>query len=181
MKNLFFFLATIVLLNACNKKSDPEPVLPGNYWGEATGYKNGVLWSSYPACWIDLIDKNTITVELDSFYKGYRLYYARESLIISKIPPFPGTYKVEKFKLNVTNVYSHLSFWDDDQLLGEYDILESDSNTNLVTLQSIDTLSKEIRGSFNLSYLVQHRPYPNAPDTIRFKNGMFHGKIIKKY
>jgi hypothetical protein len=70
--------------------------------------------------------------------------------------------------------------WDADQPLGGYHILESDSSTNVVSLTAYDTLSKEIKGTFNLSFIVSGRPYPSYPDTIRLKNGQFSGKIIKK-
>jgi len=180
MKYFIYFFAAISILSACNKKADIEPVLPPNYWGEATAEKNGQLWSAHPGCWIDLVDKKSIVVELDSFFKGRRLYYLAESLIIAKIPPIPGTYKVERSFVDTAGTNSHFGFWDDDQPLGLYNILESDSATNRVTLASYDTLTKEIKGSFNLTYIVVNRPYPHTPDTIRFRNGQFHGKLVKK-
>ena len=114
-------------------------------------------------------------VELDSFIDNY---YLKESLIILGIPPFLGTYKVNKLTA-AKDLNSSLSMWDADFPIGGYTLLESDSNTNRVTLTAYDTLSKEIKGTFNLTYIFVSKPFPNYPDTLRFRNGNFHGKLIE--
>ncbi len=168
---VIFFL--IWLYVACNRNPDPEPFLPDDYWGEASAEKNGELWVAHPACWIDLVNNTNINIQIDSFYSGS---YLAESLTIVAIPPFPGTYKILK---SGPLPHSYLDISDGDQQLGLYLISESDS-TNQMTLDSYDTLSKEIKGTFNLTFLVEHRPYSYSPDTIRFRDGKFHGKLIKK-
>ena len=174
MKNVFYF-AFISFLLACGR--DPEkPSLPNDYWGEASAERNGKPWTTNPACWIDRNDNTNIVVQLDSFIDNY---YLKESLIILGIPPSLGTYSVHKLTV-AKDLNSSLSMWDADLPIGGYSLLESDSNNNQVTLSSYDTLSKEIKGTFNLTYIFVSKPFPNYPDTLRFRNGRFHGKIIKK-
>ncbi len=180
MKYSICLLTAMIIFTACDKKTDVEPVLAEDYWGGASAEKDGEAWIAYPACWINLIDKKNIVIEIDSFAKGQRLYYLKESLVIDKIPPMSGTYQVEKSFVDTAGTNAHFSYWNYDELLGIYNILESDSATNRVTLASYDTLTKEIKGSFNLTFLAQTRSFPEAPDTVRFKNGTFHGKVVKK-
>ena len=172
----FFYFALISLFLACGKNQE-KPSLPENYWGEASAERNGKPWATNPVCWINIVNKTNVIIELDSFINNY---YLKESLIIFDIPPFLGTYKVNKLTA-AKDLNSSLSMWDADLSIGGYTLLESDSNTNRVTLTSYDTLSKEIKGTFNLTYIVvPPGPYPDYPDTIRFRNGKFHGKLIKK-
>jgi hypothetical protein len=175
MKQLLCF-TFLVFLFAC-KKEPAKPALPEGYYGTASAERNGKPWTAHPSCWIDLVDHTNLVVELDSLNEDF---YTEESLIIDGIPPFLGTYRVYKFKIGEDHLNANLSMWDEDQPLGYYELIESDSNTNLVSLTSYDTLSKEIKGTFNLSFIVSERPYSSYPDTIRFKNGKFSGKIIKK-
>jgi hypothetical protein len=175
MKSLFS-LFSLVAITSCAPTPE-KPSLDEGYWGEASALRNGETWRTNPACWISQIDKTTLIVQLDSFIDKY---YYKEGLIINGIPPQVGTYPVKKFKGNEINLHSVLSMWDYDLPLGGYHLLESDSNTNRVTLLSYDTLTRELTGSFNLSFLVSGRPYPSYPDTIRFTNGFFHGRLEKK-
>jgi len=69
-------------------------------------------------------------------------------------------------------------YLDQDVLYGVYKVLESDT-TNAITISSYDSVSREIKGTFNVTFVPEHLPYPGAPDTIRFRNGQFHTKIIK--
>jgi hypothetical protein len=174
MKHVLYF-AFLVFLFAC-KKEPAKPALPEGFYGIASAERNGKPWTAHPACWISLVDHTNLVVELDSFWQDF---YFKESLIFSGIPPFLGTYKLHK-STGVNDLNADLSMWDSDQPLGGYSLIESDSNTNIVSLTAYDTLSKEIKGTFNLSFIVSERPYSSYPDTIRFKNGKFSGKIIKK-
>ena len=174
MKNFFSFLFLATILSCV--PTPEKPSLDEGYWGEAFALRNGELWKTNPACWISQLDNTTLIVQLDSFIENYCY---KEGLIFANIPPKIGTYPVKKFKSNESNLYSVLSMWDADSPLGGYHILEADSNTNRFTLLSYDTLSKEMTGAFNVGFLVSGKPYPSYPDTIRFKNGYFHGRLIE--
>lgn len=170
----FILLVYIIFFTACEKSPEPVP-LPPDYWGEASAERNGQLWTAHPACRIDIIDHTNLIVELDSFQYGN---YLKESLVLNGIPPMPGTYRVFRKEFStLTKLNSGLSLWESDQNVGLYELVEVDSNTNRVTLLSYDTISKEIKGSFNLAFWAKDKPSPSYPDTIRLKNGKFHGKI----
>jgi hypothetical protein len=172
MKN-FFSLFVLLAIISCAPTPE-KPSLPEDYWGEASAQRNGMPWKANPACYISPRNQTNIIVSIDSFIENY---YLKESLVIADIPPFIGTYPVKNFRIDENILHSVLSMWESDFPLGEYRILDSDSNTNRVTLLSYDTLSKEITGAFNLSFLVSHQPYLSSPDTIRFTNGFFHGRL----
>jgi hypothetical protein len=158
-----------LFFGACKKQQDPAPQISSDYWGDASAQINGKLWTAHPVCWIDVIDHKTITIQLDSFYNITQL---AEDLFFAHIPPKPGTYKVSRVVYN-PNAPDALS-----SALG-YDILET-ANINEIVVESYDTLSKEIRGTFDVTFIVSGRPYPNSPDTLRLQDGKFHGKLIKK-
>jgi hypothetical protein len=177
MKHFFWILITAGLYTACKDPVPEPPSLSDDYWGESSAQKNGELWTADPSCFIDIIDGETINIALDSFFESY---YLKEGLYFREVFAEIGTYKIVKWnavKDGQTDAF--LNVWSGDQSLGAYDILESDS-TNRLILESYDTLSKEIRGKFDLTFIVRKRPYPNAPDTIRFREGKFHGKLHKK-
>lgn len=177
MRQILISLMFLVFFEACKKNTDPKPSLPEGYFGEVVTERNGKKWTGYTACWIDIIDQKNININLDSFENGY---FLRESLTLYTIPPKTGTYKVYRLAPSKTKLHSSFGVWEGDLPLGEYEILEADSATNTVTLSTYDTLSKEIKGTFNLSFIVTDKPYPTYPDTIRLKNGKFSGKLIKK-
>ena len=180
MKYLFIFLMISTIFLSCKQEAPPISTLSERYWGEASAQQNGQFWKANPVCWVDRVDDFTLVVQLDSFYSGVSGYSLRESLTMAKIPPAPGEYTVHKYQQYATKTRASLGIWDDDQPLGDYEIVEADSATNKVTILSYDTLSKEIKGTFNLTFKVTKRPYPDYPDTIRYTNGVFHGKKTPK-
>lgn len=168
-------LLAVLCLAAC-KDPKPEPIaLPEGYWGTASTLKDGKPWTATPFCRIDLIDGHTLNILLDSFWRGD---YLVETLDFYKIPPAVGTYKIVRLNTDGKPRCS-LAYWDSDVVLGVYDILETKED-NRLTVDSYDTASGEIKGTFDLDLIVSHRPYPTAPDTIRFREGKFHGRIHKE-
>lgn len=175
MKHLFWILVAAVCFAAC-KDPKPEPTsLPEGFWGTASALQNGKPWAATPFCRIDLIDGETLTIQLDSFWHGD---YLVEALDFYKIPPMSGTYDI--FPRNTDEKpRSDFHYWDYDVVLGSYKILET-AKPNQLVIESYDTASEELKGTFDLVFLVSKRPYPTAPDTIRFREGKFHGRIHKK-
>ena len=169
-------ILTSVTIISCKKENTGEtPKFPPNYWGEASAQKNGIIWKAAPVCQTNFNNNNTSTIEIDSFINGS---FLTESLMFQEVPLAIGTYDVFK-STGVDNgvLDSHLYFWESDVPLGLYHVLEGFPNQ--LTISSYDTTSKEIKGAFTLTLLVDHRPYPGAPDTIRFTNGQFHGRLYK--
>jgi hypothetical protein len=177
MKHIFWMLAIAGLYISCKDPDPAPPTLPDDYWGEASAQKNGQLWTANPACYISIIDGKTINLQLDSFFAEY---YLKEALHFSGIPFDTGTYEVARLDITQDeNVEASHGYFDDDVSIGAYQILETDGS-NFLVLESYDILSKEIKRKFDLTFIVSKRPYPGAPDTIRFREGKFHGKLHKK-
>jgi hypothetical protein len=64
-------------------------------------------------------------------------------------------------------------------LTGDYGIIEADSSS-FVMIDSYDTVSREIKGWFDLLFTAIHKPSSDAPDTIRITKGVFHGKVLNR-
>lgn len=176
MKTYIYTLFSLVIFFSCEKANNGEtPKFSPNYWGEATAQKNGSLWQADPVCRMDIVDSATMKIQLDSFVDGS---FLKESLVFKEVPPIVGNYDVfRKTEDEDGKVHAYLYYWQSDVPLGVYHVLEG--STNRLVLESFDNTSKEIKGSFDLTLIVDHRPYPTAPDTIRFTNGKFHGRLYK--
>jgi hypothetical protein len=165
-----FVILTIILIQLSCRK-DPPP-LPSIYWGTVSFQKNGHLWTGSP---LATIYQNKIGIQIDSVPEAII-----EHLSIHKIPISPGTYPIYSTYIQIDDglsgaYYSYITF---DESKGDYDILESDSSS-FVTLESYDTITKEIKGRFDLIFTKADPPHPiGAPDTIRMTDGVFHTKVL---
>ncbi|MFN0174843.1 MAG: hypothetical protein ACKVU0_09375 [Saprospiraceae bacterium] len=164
----------LFLVAACVKEHLPTIEELG-YWGTTTATKNDIPWVGAPVSFININHGKGFQIKIDSLDKyGIR----RESLSFSKVPFQPGkNYLVNTFpQIDDGLVGAHYFILDDDVILGNYLLLESDS-TSFITLTSFDSTSRELRGTFDVTLIVDHRPDPSYPDTIRFRNGQFHTKL----
>lgn len=174
MKIQILILTTLLLsLAACDKTSPPEDDSP--YWGSTTTIKNGEPWSGEPFSFININHGKGFEIIVDSLDKyGIR----RESLSFSKVPFLPGKSPlVNTFPQTDDGlVGAHYFILDDDVILGAYTVLESDSSS-FITLTSYDSISKELKGVFDVTFIVNFRPNASYPDTMRFRNGQFHTRL----
>lgn len=178
MKYILLLLVAIIIFVSC-KKEEPTPVKePSNFWGEASATINGTPWTAQPIAWVNLIYKNNWLFSIASFDQSGIL---RKSLSLIKVPFTPGTYPIvnSDAQVNDSLVGADFRYWEADLGLGYYTVLESDSSS-FVTLASYDPVTKELRGTFDLTFIVSHRPYAGAPDTLRVRNGRFHTKVRDK-
>ena len=177
MKHFLFLMLWATIFFSCKK--DPVPVVePSPYWGESSATINGKAWAAWPSAWVNLIHKNNWFIVIDSFD---RFNILRQGLTLKKVPFTPGIYPVVNAapQLNDSLVGADFTYWEADLALGYYTVLESDSSS-FVTLESYDPTTKELRGTFDLTFIVSHRPYTGAPDTLRVRNGRFHTKVRDK-
>ncbi len=178
MKNFLLLLSAVILLASCKK--DPDSLAePSPYWGESSAIINGEDWTAQPTASIDLIHGNTWLVTM-SFYDQFNIL--RSGLNLSNVPFIPGTYPAGKrnIEMNNTSLGATFTYWDGDQTDGYYTVLESDSSS-FVTVKSYDSITKELRGTFDITFLAVHKPpYANAQDTLRVRNGSFHTKVRDK-
>ncbi|MBK7938463.1 MAG: hypothetical protein IPJ82_15890 [Lewinellaceae bacterium] len=176
MKTLCKLLLFVFFISSC-KKEQKTPQQQYPYWGEVTLVKNGNTWKGQPFAATNkkLVDRLDIIIDsLDIYGNSW------EALSFYKVPRLPGMYRV----FNTTSqkqdslVGSAFYYLEADILYGVYDILEVDSSS-FITLISYDTVTKEIKGTFDVTFIAGIKPYPSAPDTLRLRNGTFHTKVIK--
>ncbi len=173
MKIQTLMLACLLCLAACYRTPPPEDNSP--YWGTTEAIKNGTPWVGEPFSFVNINHGKGLEIIIDSVYtSGFR----KESLSFSKVPFQPG-------KSPLVNTFpqtddglagAHYFILEDDIILGNYTVLESDSSS-FITLTSYDSTSKELKGIFDITFIVDHRPNASYPDTIRFRNGRFHTRL----
>ncbi len=173
---LNYFIAILLLLAVSCKKGSEIPEEQNPYWGTVTVDKNGVPWTALPSVSISPKFKDKLNF---NFTQVDELGFKREKCGIIKVPAQEGAYPLSNTSIQVDDglVGSNYFFNDYDLLLGYYDVLEADSSS-FVTITSYDTLTREVKGAFEATFIVRQRPYSGAPDTIRLRNGIFHTKVL---
>lgn len=171
------FLLTILLCISCKK--EPDPVVPPPFWGEASATVDGRFWVAHPTAVVNINHGHGWNIEIDSFNKFGILL---QSLSIFKLPFTPGTYPIviTQPQTDDFKVGGDFFYLTSDQADGYYTVLESDSSS-FVTMQSYDSITKELRGTFEVTLIAQHKPpYGNPPDTLRVRGGIFHTRVRDK-
>lgn len=176
MKTLCISTMLLILLASCEKEPQP-PQQEGPWWGEAAAEKNGIQWEGSPYAVVSKNFPDRLTIFLDSLDKNS---LRREQLSFYRVPLIGGTYPVLDAPPQVEDslVRSTLYYVEVDVLYGVYKILEADSSS-FITITSYDSVSKEVKGTFDVTFITEIKPYASAPDTIRMRNGTFHTKVIK--
>lgn len=175
LKYTWYLTLFTLLLSACEKDppwNDPDP-----HWGTVTALKEGKFWKATGFAEHLTAIPNTLYMQLDSLSGGGNIV---EKCAISKLPLKVGTYPIAKTAININDnkVGANFYFKNDDELLGYYETPDVDSS-GFITLLSYDSVTQEIRGTFELTFIANHKPFGIGPDTLRLRNGSFHTKIIK--
>jgi hypothetical protein len=186
MKN---FLLPVLLctfaFSTCKKdKAAPE----GNYFGYAKAEINGVSVNYNKANGALLYNLNdSISLNFEK-WDGSVL---KESISIQKI--YKGTnlsQRIYKYDYTETRIKKLSSGYytlrdDGDVVCDLYNIYEPDSLQNYIIISSYNPQTKEIRGTFQATYLIDSarvatigKCRATAPDTIRIRNGEFYTKIF---
>lgn len=160
-------------------KKDPDK---GLYFGSATATLNGKAWKAGKVrCGINIpCYKGKLGFDFIVFnQEGFK----RESLSFGKIPIAKGTYSVNPQNYNdlvcrdtvALGGYS-TSQDEGDVALDYYNPIASANN--YFTITNYNERTKELWGSFAVSFKISTRRDPNSPDTIRVTNGNFYTKIL---
>lgn len=175
MKNHFASLIFFLLIASCGKEYQEPTISP--YWGEVTVEKNDVLWKGKPYAAVNKKFSDRLDIIIDSLDENGLVW---EALSFYKVPSRSGTYRIFDTTSQEQDslVGSRFYYVEVDILYGVYIVLEADSSS-FITLTSYDTVSKEVKGTFDVTFIKGVKPYPDAPDTIRLRNGNFHTKVIK--
>ncbi len=173
-------LLSIFLFGNCDKDNNE---LGGTYFGYAKAELNGkeVYFNKARA---GLLYNLTDSISL--IFERYERLILKEALDFQKVHKAVSKQQVYKYDYSFTKIqklssgYNTLSD-DGDVLCDVYHVFESDSLQNKITITSFDPSSKEIKGKFEGTYVIDKtriKCVPSAPDTIRVKNGVFHTKLF---
>ncbi|KAA6440116.1 hypothetical protein FEM33_05780 [Dyadobacter flavalbus] len=187
MKNLwlYIFSISILLLTACD--DFPLPQMPS--WGYLTADMNGKDWSkTYKNAYqtIQAWDSNdnvsdTFVIMAD-LYNPYGA--RRQELYFQNIPSEKGHYTMLK-DIPYENKYDRFVYGslytlvsDGDASGDTYSVL--DTEKAFFQIDEAITKTREIKGTFQVTFVINKPRYDTAlPDTLRFRNGKFHTKIME--
>lgn len=175
-------------LAACNY----EEQKPRQY-GEATALLNGQPWQAHAGA-IETrfsvsgdtcANQKTLDIIINSVPPSG---FDGKKLGINKIPQKVGTYLIYKKEPCYVNTLPGASFSTgaDDILVDYWHVLESAYNevpNNFVTITSIDTVKREVKGKFQITFLISPtfpKSKPSVPDTLRVTNGVFRCEYLNK-
>ena len=174
---LISLICIVFTVFSCQKEEVVEPSKPDGYWGQGEALMNGNSWSVDAYATININHGNGFELFMDSLVSNFLI---AQGLSISKIPYVPGTYPVVDTRPSTDDgkVGGFFCYTEHDAILSCYDILESDSSS-FVTLESYDASTHEVKGTFDLTF-YHETTQVGYPDTIRFRNGVFHTRILEE-
>ncbi|MCF0049666.1 hypothetical protein LXM25_06355 [Dyadobacter sp. LJ53] len=111
--------------------------------------------------------------------------YLRQSFLLYKFPLQKGRYKILPYEYNKCNekepVCANFYTWtsDGDVLGDNYKVLTNANN--FLEIESYDSKTKELKASFEVTFVLESQGSSHVlKDTLHFKNGKIHTKIIPK-
>ncbi len=171
MKKISYFFIILFFLG-CHKNKACE--------GEGTAFKNGEPWYARSLTTPDKpFSDDFFAVNLRTFDN---LGDVKEKLRFFKIPYKTGTYYLNSTNSLVNDSLfgsNFTTFLEGDQLTGAWGIPEESDSSNYVHITFYDECTREVEGMFNCT-LVGGTIDGTGPDTIRFTDGRFEGKISQE-
>jgi hypothetical protein len=177
MRYLIVLLVAFGILGLKCKKDPYADIYFGN--GEAIINGNTINFNKARA---NLINSNpdSISIGLERWEGGIKkegISFFRAK--VSNNSPQTTHKNVISLNLLISNYVTVIA--DGDVVCDFYNIFEPDSIQNNITITSYNSTTKEIRGIFQGTYLIDPtrvKCNPAAPDTIRIRNGEFYTKIL---
>lgn len=177
--SLLLALCCIFVFAKCKKEKND-----GNYFGYAKAELNGIA-----------VTYNEIRGGTSHNSDTSWLVFERwESLIPKEVMNFGSLVKTINLSQRIhkrnhgdnTLTSNYYTLRDDGDIpCDDYNIYEPDSLQNFITITSFNPQTKEIKGTFQATYLIDSarvatkgKCRPSAPDTIRIRNGEFYTKIF---
>ena len=185
--NILIILLTCMLSDSCL-----ENPMPRISYGFINAEVNGKQWNktynnAYQATYAQegtyasAIPCKTYTTLASDLYNEDT--YLRQTFIFIKLFLKKGRYKIIPFLNGYCDdkdpVYANFYTWtsDGDVFGDSYKVLASEEN--YVEIESYNSKTKEIWGNFQITFVLEESgPSHVLADTLRFKNGRFHTKII---
>ncbi len=173
MKKLLCYLALLglIIITGCRKENK-------NHVCDTTALRNGDEWEA-----------NSITFQHRLFPEYFNLRAGTDisddrddKLDIHKIPYKTGIHymyrgsAIENDSLVGADYYTYIG---GDQITGSWSISEIPDSSNYIHITFYDECTRKVEGTFNCT-LVGTSFDGTAPDTIRFTDGRFEGKISEE-
>lgn len=174
---ILIYMAAIIFIGC---KKDPNKDL---YYGTAYATFNGKAWSAGKVRCASNIPCYKGKLGFD-FSVYNRQGFRRETMVFEKIPIAKGNYSINQLNYNdplckdTVAIASYSTLQDDgDVALDFYNVIPS--LNNYFAIDDYNERTKELRGSFSVTFKIFSRQDPNSPDTIRVTNGSFYTKILE--
>ena len=164
-----------IFLSNCEKSTNPYPDFPEGRWGTSTAKLNGNEWKATCKSYIDVENPGHWSLGFAVHENNYYFLEGLDFYNVTAQTDSSNVTKVISFK-EKEGVRGYYSLFDVDITLGDYHIL-NDAKPNYFTVDSYDSVSREIKGRFEVTFLVNRAPDANAPDTVRFTEGKFHARL----
>jgi hypothetical protein len=175
MNKLIQLILISIILASCQKDEAISPfVWP--YWGDASAFKNGVIWKPKVIGIRDEENNERYNLVFDIYNDKD---FLRNNLTIHGIE----LGKIKIFPINSDSVPQPVSslfatILEDGDVLGDVFTLDKTKDN---TVEITEISGNEIKGKFTATLIRDtSRPkYLESSDTLRFTDGTFHTRIIK--
>lgn len=179
MKQIIILLfLSLFIFSKCKKEKDE---VKNNYFGYAKAQINGQPFEGKARG--GFLYKNPDSLMLN--FERWEGLILKEEIGFIKAAK-SGRQKVYKqdytqiTQTKLTSLYGTFSD-DGDVICDHYNVFEADSITNHLTITSYNEATKEVAGTFDVTYIIdaaRQKCNPSAPDTIRIRKGEFKTKIF---
>ena len=171
-----FALLLLPLLFACNKP-EPEPQKPPIN-GRLNAVKNGEAWEALAYGW-----KSLDSLKNDFYFSAIdKNTGLTHKFSVKNIPLAEKIYEVKpKYDFSNQNdslIHANFHIVDYDLGLADYRLL--DRPGNVFHLTHVDSVTRHFSGTLDLEFIVINKADDlGLPDTIRIKNGVFFGEVLR--
>ncbi|WP_338769309.1 hypothetical protein WAF17_09575 [Bernardetia sp. ABR2-2B] len=180
-KQITFLLTTLcILMSSCSKE---EVRLNRNYWGEVQVLKNGETWKPFIYATTDVKNSEVIYVEMGYYSKQG---ISKEVLTLSQISKRIGFNSIISDKVGTdiqdeNNIINYSSYYsliaDGDVICSSYQVDDSVEVAGYVNVTKYDAESGILEGTFEVTLVKDRSCEENAPDTLRFTEGVFYTRV----
>lgn len=185
--NILIILLTCMLSDSCLENPMPRisygfinAEVNGKQWNktynnayQATYARDGTYGSAIPC-------ETYITLSSELYNEDN---YLRQTFLFIKLHPEKGRYEIVPFVNGYCDeqdpVYANFHTWtsDGDVVGDNYSVLSGEDN--FFEIESYNPNTKEMKGKFEVTFVLERQGWGHfLADTLRFKNGRFHTKII---
>lgn len=165
-----FALFSLMALISCKK--EPASI----YWGTNSSSKNGSEWSGKIRANKNPFSDTKVDISITRFDDED---IPLDNIVFFKIPLAKSAYHLSNILNqapdgNQVGAYYFNGY--DDELYDTY-VIAADDSTSYIELTDYDSNKGEVRGRFQVKFVIDSKGSLNAPDSVVFSDGVFHTRI----